>query len=166
MPSPWATVPNPREQSRPPPGAGAPIAIATAIAIAVTGFILVRRFIKGSRKPPAVTAYITRRLLLIVPTLVGIMLINFVVIQLAPGGPVEQVIAELTGEGGPITERITRTGTGETLSGTDPRGGGGQARGETKGSPYRGAQGLDPEFIEELERRSASTGRSTSAFSR
>ena len=99
------------------------------------------------------TAYITRRLLLIVPTLVGIMLINFVVIQLAPGGPVEQVIAELTGEGGPITERITRTGTGETLSGTDPRGGGGQARGETKGSPYRGAQGLDPEFIEELERR-------------
>ena len=45
--------PDPREQSRPPPGAGAPIAIATAIAIAVTGFILVRRFIKGSRKPPA-----------------------------------------------------------------------------------------------------------------
>ncbi|NCF29986.1 MAG: microcin ABC transporter permease, partial [Gammaproteobacteria bacterium] len=45
------------------------------------------------------TAYIVRRLLLIIPTLLGIMLINFVIVQTAPGGPVEQAIAELTGQG-------------------------------------------------------------------
>ena len=59
------------------------------------------------------TAYIIRRLLLMVPTLLGIMTINFLIIQLAPGGPVEQAIAQLTGEGGAITERITRGGGGE-----------------------------------------------------
>lgn len=91
------------------------------------------------------TAYIIRRLLLIIPTLFGIMLINFVVIQTAPGGPVEQAIAQLTGEGAAITERITRVGTGETLQ--TP------VVGETTKSAYRGAQGLDPEFIKELEAR-------------
>ena len=64
-------------------------------------------------------AYIIRRLLLIIPTLLGIMLLNFVIIQVAPGGPVEQAIAQLTGEGVGITERVTRTGAGETLQ---PRG--------------------------------------------
>jgi microcin C transport system permease protein len=91
------------------------------------------------------TAYIIRRLLLMVPTLLGIMTINFVIIQLAPGGPVEQAIAQLTGEGGAITERITRTGGGEerlvTSSQTSATG------------RYRGAQGLDPQFIHELEKR-------------
>ncbi len=91
------------------------------------------------------TAYIIRRLLLIIPTLFGIMLINFIVIQTAPGGPVEQAIAQLTGEGSAITERITRVGTGETLQ--TP------VVGETTKSAYRGAQGLDPEFIKELEQR-------------
>ena len=61
------------------------------------------------------TAYIIRRILLMIPTLFAIMVINFVVIHIAPGGPVEQVIAELTGVGGDIVERATRTGTGETL---------------------------------------------------
>jgi microcin C transport system permease protein len=91
------------------------------------------------------TAYIIRRLLLIIPTLLGIMTINFVIIQLAPGGPVEQAIAQLTGEGGAITERITRAGGGEErllAAGQDSPTG-----------RYRGAQGLDPEFIAELERR-------------
>jgi microcin C transport system permease protein len=91
------------------------------------------------------TAYIIRRLLLIIPTLFGIMVINFVVVQLAPGGPVEQAIAQLTGEGGAITERITRTGTSEQLDLN-------KAQGE-RTSRYRGAQGLDPEFIAELEAR-------------
>ena len=91
------------------------------------------------------TAYIVRRLLLIIPTLIGIMMINFVIVQAAPGGPVEQAIAQLTGQGSPITERITRTGTGETLTTLPPVDG-------TK-SMYRGAQGLDPEFIKELEQR-------------
>ncbi len=91
------------------------------------------------------TAYIIRRLLLIVPTLFGIMVINFAIIQFAPGGPVEQAIAQLTGEGEAITERVTRSGTGETLTVTDA--------GQGQTSRYRGAQGLDPEFIAELERR-------------
>ena len=91
------------------------------------------------------TAYIVRRLLLIIPTLIGIMLINFIIVQAAPGGPVEQAIGQLTGQGSPITERITRSGTGETLSPSPSVGG-------TK-SRYRGAQGLDPEFIKELEQR-------------
>lgn len=91
------------------------------------------------------TAYIVRRLLLIVPTLIGIMLINFVVIQVAPGGPVEQIIAQLTGQGSDIIERVTRAGTGETL----------QTAVKTSGvaSKYRGAQGLDPDFIKELEKQ-------------
>ncbi len=89
-------------------------------------------------------AYIIRRLLLIIPTLIGIMLVNFIVIQIAPGGPVEQAIAQLTGEGVDITERVSRGGTGETLEPVSP----------VEGKQlYRGAQGLDPEFIKELEKR-------------
>src|SRR5215475_4051320 len=91
-------------------------------------------------------AYIIRRVLLIIPTLLGIMLLNFIIIQVAPGGPVEQAIAQLTGEGVGITERVTRTGAGETLSGTAP----GQ---QGAHRVYRGAQGLDPAFIRELEVR-------------
>jgi len=95
-------------------------------------------------------AYIIRRLLLIIPTLFGIMVINFFIIQVAPGGPVEQLIGQITGEGADITERITRTGDAE-LSG----GGGRQQGGGTDQSPtskYRGAQGLDPEFIAQIEK--------------
>ncbi len=91
------------------------------------------------------TAYIIRRLLLMIPTLFGIMLINFLIIQTAPGGPVEQAIAQITGEGADITGRITQSGSGETLA---PK----TLQGSTP-SRYRGAQGLDPEFIEELEQR-------------
>src|SRR3546814_2608623 len=53
----------------------------------------------------AVIAYIIRRLLLIIPTLFAIMVINFVIIQVAPGGPVEQIIGQITGQGADITER-------------------------------------------------------------
>ena len=91
------------------------------------------------------TAYIIRRLLLMIPTLFGIMLINFLIVQTAPGGPVEQAIAQITGEGADITGRITQSGAGETLA---PK----TLQGSTP-SRYRGAQGLDPEFIEELEQR-------------
>jgi len=89
-------------------------------------------------------AYIVRRLLLMIPTLFAIMVINFIIIQVAPGGPVEQIIAELTGTGADITGRVTRTDVGETLQ---------QAAGDSGAGGYRGAQGLDPEFIAELERR-------------
>ena len=91
------------------------------------------------------TAYIVRRLLLIIPTLFAIMVINFLIIQVAPGGPVEQIISQLTGVGVDITERVTRTGTTETLSNT-----GGS---DSFSGKYRGAQGLDPDFIAELEAR-------------
>ena len=91
------------------------------------------------------TAYIIRRLLLMIPTLFAIMVINFIIIQVAPGGPVEQIIANLTGTGADITGRVTRTDVGETLQ---------QAASDTGAtSGYRGAQGLDPEFIKELEQR-------------
>jgi len=92
-------------------------------------------------------AYIVRRLLLIIPTLLLIMLINFMVVQAAPGGPVEQMIANLTGQGADITTRVTQGGAGENMqSGGATPGGGGAGK-------YRGAQGLDPEFIAELEKQ-------------
>ncbi len=96
-------------------------------------------------------AYILRRLLLMIPTLVGIMAINFVIIQFAPGGPVERVIAQLQGTDVSATSRIS--GGGGDMAGTsnDASGGSGAASADSVTSKYRGAQGLDPEFIKELE---------------
>ena len=91
------------------------------------------------------TAYIVRRLLLMIPTLFGIMLINFVIVQTAPGGPVEQAIAELTGQGANITSRVTQAGGGEVMPA--------KPTAVSSESRYRGAQGLDPEFIKQLEKR-------------
>ncbi|MBS3648655.1 microcin C ABC transporter permease YejB [Pseudaminobacter sp. 19-2017] len=92
-------------------------------------------------------AYILRRILLMIPTLFGIMAISFAVIQFAPGGPVEQVIAKLTGQGGDSTDRISGGG-GADLSGGQMLDAGGDVS-----SKYRGAQGLDPEFIKRLEKQ-------------
>jgi microcin C transport system permease protein len=92
----------------------------------------------------ALGAYLLRRLVLMVPTLFGIILINFVVVQFAPGGPVEQAISELRGRGGAVTERITGSATGEVR--TPVR------SGEGPGGSYRGAQGLDPAIIKEIEK--------------
>lgn len=97
------------------------------------------------------TAYILRRLLLIVPTLFGIMTINFIVIQAAPGGPIEQLIATMQGVAVDATARVSGGG-GETAPGAAPDGqaaGGGDAI----GGKYRGARGLDPELLEDLERQ-------------
>ena len=91
-------------------------------------------------------AYILRRILLIIPTILGIMAISFAVVQFAPGGPVEQVIAELSGQGDSATDRITGGG-GDNISGLDEG-----LDGEFS-SKYRGAQGLDPEFIAQLEKQ-------------
>ena len=92
-------------------------------------------------------AYILRRVLLMIPTLFGIMAISFIVIQFAPGGPVEQVIAKITGQGGDSADRISGGG-GDGLGGGDSFGDSGGAS-----SKYRGAQGLDPEFIARLEQQ-------------
>mgnify|MGYP006271291503 CR=1 FL=1 len=91
-------------------------------------------------------AYILRRIALMIPTLFGIMLVNFVVVQFAPGGPVEQVIAELTAVGGSATDRFSGGGGDTAGAGAQAQGGGGE-------SQYRGAQGLDPEFIADIERQ-------------
>ncbi|NKE45207.1 microcin C ABC transporter permease YejB [Roseomonas frigidaquae] len=94
-------------------------------------------------------AYIFRRLLLVVPTLLGIILINFAVVQFAPGGPVEQMLAELRGEGQTLG-RLTGEGQGETRApGGAGMGGGG---GDGPVGTYRGARGLDPAIVAEIER--------------
>ncbi|MBT5049620.1 MAG: microcin C ABC transporter permease YejB [Rhodospirillaceae bacterium] len=95
-------------------------------------------------------AYIIRRLLLIIPTLLGIMVINFGIVQLAPGGPVEQIIAQLTGTDVGATARISSAGGTEAgaTSNASSRATSGNASATSK---YRGAQGLDPEFIKQLE---------------
>ena len=94
-------------------------------------------------------AYILRRILLIIPTLIGIMAISFAVVQFAPGGPVERVIAQLQGTDVSATARIT--GGGGDFSGTGANQG--NPGGADVASKYRGAQGLDPEFIKKLEKQ-------------
>ena len=85
-------------------------------------------------------AYAIRRILLMIPTLLAIMVVNFVIIQAAPGGPIQQMISKLKGSDVAATERVSGTG------------------GELKNAPsgenqYRGARGLDPAFIKELEKQ-------------
>ncbi|WP_226780267.1 microcin C ABC transporter permease YejB [Oceaniglobus trochenteri] len=81
-------------------------------------------------------AYILRRLLLIIPTLLGIMIINFTLTQFVPGGPIEQIIAQMEGEG-------------DVFAGIS--GGSGDA-GNFETENYVGSRGLPPEFIAQLER--------------
>ncbi len=88
-------------------------------------------------------AYILRRLLLMIPTIVGIMAISFTIVQFAPGGPVEQVIAQLTGQGDNANGRLS--GGGADLAA--------QQSFEDSSSKYRGAQGLDPELIAKLDKQ-------------
>ena len=95
-------------------------------------------------------AYILRRVLLMIPTILGIMFISFLVVQFAPGGPVERVIAQLQGTDVSATERIS--GGGNDFGGQQS-GGEGLGSDAGYGSKYRGAQGLPPEFIAELEKQ-------------
>jgi microcin C transport system permease protein len=96
------------------------------------------------------TAYIIRRLLFMVPTMFGIMLVAFIVVQFAPGGPVEQVIAKLTGSDTSATSRISGSPGGDFGSRGLAQGG---SQVDAVTSKYRGAQGLDPEFIKRLEKQ-------------
>jgi len=89
--------------------------------------------------------YVLRRLLLMIPTLFGIMAISFCVIQFVPGGPVERMIAQLQGHSVDATARFGGGGGGSDLA----IGAGGDAGGAGK---YRGAQGLDPDFVADLEK--------------
>ena len=94
-------------------------------------------------------AYILRRILFMIPTVFGIMLVSFVVVQFAPGGPVERVIAQLSGTDTGATSRISGSASGDFgARGAMPSGGQSDVT-----SKYRGAQGLDPEFIKSLEKQ-------------
>ena len=90
-------------------------------------------------------AYLIRRILLIFPTLFGIMLINFAVVQIVPGGPVEQMIAQMTGTAVESTARFSGSDDGELSASFDA------SSFEDGESKYRGAQGLDPDIIKEIE---------------
>jgi microcin C transport system permease protein len=93
-------------------------------------------------------AYILRRILFMIPTIFGIMLVSFAVVQFAPGGPVERVIAQLAGTDTGATSRISGSPGGDFgARGAMPGGA------QSGGSKYRGAQGLDPEFIKSLEKQ-------------
>ncbi|WP_456388412.1 microcin C ABC transporter permease YejB [Profundibacter sp.] len=85
-------------------------------------------------------AYILRRLLLIIPTLIGIMVINFALIQFVPGGPIEQILANLEGQGDAF----------ETIAGGGDAGANESIGGDDR---YQGSRGLPPEFIAELEKQ-------------
>ncbi|NKB97101.1 MAG: microcin C ABC transporter permease YejB [Pseudomonadales bacterium] len=78
--------------------------------------------------------YILRRFLLILPTLLGILLINFIIVQFAPGGPVEQILAQASGANISTTASVS----------------GGSA---SSSSSYQGSQGVDPDFIKQLEKQ-------------
>lgn len=92
------------------------------------------------------TGYILRRLLLMIPTLLGILLINFVIVQAAPGGPVEQLVVQLTTPGA--------HGAGDRISGAGDMSA--SAMTTTSGNSmnaYRGAQGIDPELLAEIKKQ-------------
>lgn len=84
-------------------------------------------------------AYILRRLLLIIPTLIGVMVVNFTLTQFVPGGPIEQIIAEFEGSGD-VFESISG-GSGDAGA----EGGSGSEEG------YLGGRGLPKEFLDELK---------------
>jgi microcin C transport system permease protein len=92
-------------------------------------------------------AYIAHRVLLIIPTLLGIMVVNFVIVQAAPGGPVELMIARIKGSAVDATARLGAPG-GDTAAGAGATGG----ASATASSKYRGARGLDPDLIRQLEK--------------
>ncbi len=87
------------------------------------------------------SVYIFRRLLLMIPTLFGIILLNFIIIQAAPGGPVEQTLAKLQGLDTSVQNRM---GGGVSVEVTPTT--------SSSDSSYRGAQGLDPELVKEIEK--------------
>src|SRR5215469_12656654 len=86
-------------------------------------------------------AYAIRRIGLIIPTLFAIMVVNFIIVQAAPGGPVEQMITRLKGSTVSATERVS--------------GGAGEFKAQAAGNDarYRGARGIDPALIKELQRQ-------------
>ena len=94
-------------------------------------------------------SYVVRRLLLMIPTLFGIVTVNFFIVQLAPGGPVDVVIAQLRGTATDPTARFTGSTT-DTVGQQGRSGADSQTSGDS--SRYRGARGVNPEIIKEIEK--------------
>ena len=92
-------------------------------------------------------AYIIRRLLLIIPTLFGIMVLNFLIVQAAPGGPIEQIVAKLQGSSVEATARFGGSATGDVAAQNPQM----KMTQDANTSHYPGAQGVDPDLIKELE---------------
>lgn len=91
--------------------------------------------------------YILRRIFLIIPTLLGILVVNFLIIQAAPGGPVEKVIAQIKGNEVSVTERFSSSGGEQTNTAQN------KIQSSFNDSKYRGSQGIDPDLIKELEKQ-------------
>jgi microcin C transport system permease protein len=104
---------------------------------------------RNRRKEALMLAYILRRLLLILPTLLGILIINFAIVQAAPGGPVENLVAQITAPGshGGANERL---GGPSTDFGGATQGGVQQAQ---QVGGYRGAVGIDPELLADIKKQ-------------
>ena len=94
-------------------------------------------------------AYILKRLLLMIPTILGVMLLTFIIVQFVPGGPIEQIIAQLEN---PNESGSRLDGGGSENIGSDDA-----------GSKYRGAQGLDPDRARDHRRDVAPPGRAGGA---
>ena len=92
-------------------------------------------------------AYILRRLMLVIPTLFGIMVINFFIVQAAPGGPVEQMLSQIQGTAIGATERFSGSASGGEIAQ-----GGQNSSGSGEAGAYRGARGLPRELIQRIEK--------------
>lgn len=90
------------------------------------------------------SSYIFRRLLLIIPTLLGIMTINFFIIQTSPGGPVERIISQLNGDNDGALQRVSGTDQGDLMDTSSSS--------DDSTFSYKGAAGIDPELIKEIEK--------------
>lgn len=88
-------------------------------------------------------SYVARRLLLMIPTLWAIITLNFFIVQIAPGGPVDRILGQMRGIEGELLDRVTNANQQEVQT---------SERGDND-SGYRGAQGLDPEVIAAIEAR-------------
>ena len=96
-------------------------------------------------------AYIVRRLLLMIPTLFGILAVSFLIVQFAPGGPVEELISRMSNDNVSATAAVTGTGNEVGLpGGGGPKGVVTKAGGDGGGSAYRGSRGLPPKYLAQL----------------
>src|ERR1044071_3945502 len=103
---------------------------------------------QDSSRRNSMSAYIARRIFLMLPTLLGILFVSFVVVRCAPGGPVERVIAQLSGADTGGASRVSGSSGGDFGARTQMG-----ASGDAVNSKYRGAQGLDPDFVKALEKQ-------------